>query len=97
MSHTQSGAAPRTNAVAVDLEQSAVADLTWRRFWLGVAIVASFVAVSAAIVAAAGDMRAGVGYALVILIAALIAAIVDGITVAARRRRLRRVRQIRNR
>lgn len=92
MSRTQSGTAPRTNAVAVDLDQPSVADLTWRRFWLGVAIVAAFAAVSAAIVAAAGDPKAGIGYALVILIAASIAAIVDGTTVAARRRRLRRIR-----
>lgn len=92
MSRTQSGTAPRTNAVAVDRDQATVADLTWRRFWLGVAIVAAFVAVSAAVVAVAGDLKAGIGYALVILVAALIAAIVDGTTVAARRRRLRRIR-----
>ena len=92
MSRTQSDPATRVNAVAVDLDQPTVEDLTWRRFWLGVAIVASFVAVSAVIVAATGDPKAGVGYALVLLIAASIAAIIDGATVAARRRRIRRIR-----
>lgn len=62
-------------------------DLTWSRFWLGIACVIAFVIASILLVIAIGGARAGADYGLVILIVTLFAGIVDGVVLARRRRR----------
>jgi hypothetical protein len=62
-------------------------DLTWSRFWLGIACVIAFVIASILLVIAIGGTRAGADYGLLALIVTLLAGLVDGIVLSRRRNR----------
>jgi hypothetical protein len=61
-------------------------DLTWSRFWLGIAGVIVFMIASILLVIAIGGTRAGADYGLLVLIVTLLAGIADGVVLIRRRR-----------
>ena len=68
-------------------DEDLASELRWNRFYMGIAIVLVFSAVTTAIVTATHGTRFGACYGLSILVAALAAGMVDGVVILRRRSR----------